>query len=115
MRLATSDLQLENFVMLKWTEDQTVIPRGSRFTIIGIVIMAIMEIIIGIVISFSSSVSLFFLTVFRKMSQIRNDFLKWADGGDSNNNDRENESEVEIIRDLRHCQCYCHHPERPKI
>ena len=35
VRLATSDLQLENFVMLKWTEDQTVIPRESRFTIIG--------------------------------------------------------------------------------
>ena len=24
-------LQLENFVMLKWTEDETVIPRESRF------------------------------------------------------------------------------------
>ena len=31
--------------MLKWTEDQTVIPRESRFTIMGIGIVAIMEII----------------------------------------------------------------------
>ena len=31
--IMTSDLtlQLENFVMLKWTEDETVIPRESRF------------------------------------------------------------------------------------
>ena len=40
------------------------------------------------------------------MSQIRNDLLKWANGGDSTNNDRENESKVEIIRDLRHCQYF---------
>ena len=49
VRLATSDLQLENFVMLKWTEDQTVIPRESRFNIIGI-----MELINVIMITFSS-------------------------------------------------------------
>ena len=31
--IMTSDLtlQLENFVMLKWAEDETVIPRESRF------------------------------------------------------------------------------------
>ena len=39
------------------------------------------------------------------MSQRRNELLKWANG-EASNNDRENESKVEIMRDLRHCQFF---------